>query len=61
VFGHITLGLVWGILQCGLFVVTVWMYETRSTRLCAPVERPPASGMPQTETSVASPVNNSWR
>ncbi|MEU5060152.1 MULTISPECIES: hypothetical protein [unclassified Streptomyces] len=36
VHGHLTLGLVWGILQCVLFVATAWWHETRSTRLCGP-------------------------
>ncbi|MCX4515128.1 hypothetical protein OHA27_33375 [Streptomyces sp. NBC_01619] len=61
VYGQLTLGLVWGILQCGLFVATAWLYETRSTRLCDPVEQSLASGMPLAETSGASPVNESWR
>ncbi|MFB7199551.1 hypothetical protein [Streptomyces sp. NPDC056240] len=34
--GHLTLGLVWGILQCVLFVATTWWHETRSTRPCGP-------------------------
>jgi hypothetical protein len=36
VYGHITLGLVWGVLQFCIFAVGVWVYETRSTRLSAP-------------------------
>jgi sulfite exporter TauE/SafE len=38
VHGHLTLGLVWGILQCGLFVASAWWYETRSTRSGDPLE-----------------------
>ncbi|MEU2927159.1 hypothetical protein ABZ636_19230 [Streptomyces sp. NPDC007251] len=34
VLGHLTLGVVWGILQCGLFMATAWWHEARSTRLC---------------------------
>ncbi|MFF3380476.1 hypothetical protein ACFYXF_46950 [Streptomyces sp. NPDC002680] len=32
VHGQLTLGLVWGILQCGLFVASAWWYERQSTR-----------------------------
>lgn len=60
VYGHITFGLVWGVLQCGLFVATVWVYEARCTA-CDPVERARTSGMPQAETSGASTVDDSWR
>jgi hypothetical protein len=38
VHGHLTLGLVWGILQCGLFVASAWWYETRSRRSGDPLE-----------------------
>lgn len=61
VYGQLTLGVVWGILQLGLFVATAWLHETRSTRLCDPIEQSLTSGMPQAETSGASPVNGSWR
>lgn len=60
VYGHLTFGLIWGILQCGLFVATVWVYETRCTA-CDPAERPRTSGMPQAETSDASSLDDSWR
>ncbi|MFG2730319.1 DUF485 domain-containing protein [Streptomyces canus] len=38
VHGHLTLGLVWGVLQCVLFVASAWRYETRSTRSGDPIE-----------------------
>ncbi|GAB3009160.1 hypothetical protein GCM10023080_089170 [Streptomyces pseudoechinosporeus] len=38
VHGPLTLGLVWGVLQCGLFVASAWLYETRSTRSGDPLE-----------------------
>jgi hypothetical protein len=38
VYGHLTLGLVWGILQCGLFVASAWWYETQATRSGDPLE-----------------------
>ncbi|GAA1138371.1 hypothetical protein [Streptomyces javensis] len=60
VYGHITLGLVWGILQCGLFVATVWVYETRCTA-CDPVERPRTSDVPQAGAPGAPPVDDPWR
>ncbi len=60
VYGHIPLGLVWGVLQCGLFVATVWVYETRCTA-CEPVERPRASDVPQAEAPGAPPVDDPWR
>ncbi|MFV6025841.1 hypothetical protein [Streptomyces sp. NPDC056264] len=38
VYGQFTLGLLWGLLQCGLLVATAWRYETRSARECDPYE-----------------------
>lgn len=43
VYGRLTLGVVWCALQLGVFLGSVWWYEDRSTRQCAPGERPPAS------------------
>ncbi|MGW4565265.1 hypothetical protein ACWEN3_23510 [Streptomyces sp. NPDC004561] len=60
-YGRLTLGVAWSILQCGLFVATAWRHETRSERLCDPIEQSLASGMPQAGMSGASPVNQSWR
>lgn len=28
-YGNLTLGIVWSVLQCGLFVATAWAYEIR--------------------------------
>ncbi|GHB32562.1 hypothetical protein GCM10010377_23710 [Streptomyces viridiviolaceus] len=42
VYGRLTLGVVWGVLQLGVLLGSVWWYEARSARLCDPVERPPA-------------------
>ena len=39
VYGKLTLGLVWGVLQCALFVATAWLYEMRSTRSADPLEQ----------------------
>ncbi|MGW7823589.1 hypothetical protein ACWGLF_36940 [Streptomyces puniciscabiei] len=38
VHGRLTLGLVWGVLQIGLFVTTACFYEARCTRSCDPLE-----------------------
>ncbi|MFK0288764.1 DUF485 domain-containing protein [Streptomyces sp. NPDC090499] len=37
VYGKITFGLVWGLLQCGVFVATAWSYDSRSRRSCDPI------------------------
>ncbi|MEU0403847.1 hypothetical protein ABZ318_27160 [Streptomyces sp. NPDC006197] len=56
-FGQFTLGVVWGIAQCGLFVATAWWYERRSGRLCDPVEQALVEGVRQAEASGASPLD----
>ncbi|KUO07224.1 hypothetical protein AQJ58_36415 [Streptomyces sp. DSM 15324] len=61
VHGVLTLGMVWGILQCGLFVATAWLHEARSTRLSDPIEQSLTSGAVHTAASGAAPVNGSWR
>ncbi|MER6961886.1 hypothetical protein [Streptomyces sp. NPDC000618] len=61
VHGEFTLGMVWGILQCGLFVATAWLYENRSTRSSDPFEQSLTSGLLRTEMSGAAPVSGSWR
>ncbi|QES09778.1 hypothetical protein DEJ44_31865 [Streptomyces venezuelae] len=43
VHGRLTLGLMGGFLQLGVFLAAVGWYEARSTRLCYPAEQPPAS------------------
>ncbi|MFE3495828.1 hypothetical protein ACFXOS_22600 [Streptomyces sp. NPDC059175] len=45
--GHLTIGVVWGLLQCVLFVTSTWWYELRCTRACDPLEQPVTSGTPQ--------------
>ncbi|EFF88735.1 hypothetical protein SSTG_05742 [Streptomyces sp. e14] len=55
VYGRSTLGIVWGILQLGVFVGSVWWYENHSVRVCDPLEQPPASGVPLTEAPGACP------
>lgn len=57
VFGQFTLGMAWGIAQCGLFVAMAWLHETRSVRLCDPVEQSLLDGLPQSERSGASPAD----
>ncbi|MFJ8027772.1 DUF485 domain-containing protein [Streptomyces sp. NPDC096311] len=39
VYGPFTLGLLWGALQCFLFVASAWWYEVRSTRSCDPIAK----------------------
>ncbi|MFE0511950.1 hypothetical protein [Streptomyces sp. NPDC058964] len=41
--GRLTLGLVWGVLQIGLFVTTACLYEVRCTRSCDALEHSLAS------------------
>ncbi|MFE5483841.1 hypothetical protein [Streptomyces sp. NPDC056527] len=50
VFGQLTVGLLWGLLQCGLLVATAWRYETRSARTCDPLEESLTSGLPDAAT-----------
>ncbi|MET7655544.1 MULTISPECIES: hypothetical protein [unclassified Streptomyces] len=61
VYGEFTLGMVWGIAQCGLFVATAWLYESRSTRSSDPIEQSLTSCPVHTEASGAAAVNGSWR
>ncbi|MCZ0991082.1 hypothetical protein [Streptomyces diastatochromogenes] len=61
VYGRLTLGVVWGVLQLGVFVATAWRYEKQATLLCDPIEQSLTSGMPQAGTSGASPVDELWR
>ncbi|MFH8573866.1 hypothetical protein [Streptomyces sp. NPDC017993] len=51
VFGQITLGITWGLLQLGLFISTSWWYENRSSTLCDAGNRSPDSVRPQAKTS----------
>jgi hypothetical protein len=47
VTGDLTLCMVWGIAQCGLFAGSAWWYENRSACVCDPLEDAPASDVPQ--------------
>ncbi|MGX6751449.1 hypothetical protein ACM562_29725 [Streptomyces xantholiticus] len=54
VYGRLTLGLGWGILQLGVFAGSVWWYENRAMRVCDHLERhlmSEASGVPLRPTS----------
>lgn len=61
VYGRLTLGLLWGILQSGLFVATAWWYEARCTRSCDPIEHSLVSDILRAEQSGARPVNGFGR
>ncbi|MFD0440950.1 hypothetical protein [Streptomyces chartreusis] len=61
VHGDLTLGLIWGILQCALFVASAWWFEVRSTRTSDPIERSLASDAPRTGGAQPASVNGSWR
>ncbi|MFF3610000.1 hypothetical protein [Streptomyces sp. NPDC002463] len=61
VYGQLTMGVLWGVLQGGLFVASTWWHERQSTRLCDPIERSLTSALPQAGTSDASSVDRSWR
>lgn len=49
VYGDLTLGIVWGLAQCALFVATAWQYEARSTQSSDPIERSLTSDVLPTE------------
>ncbi|GAA5215817.1 hypothetical protein GCM10023323_66360 [Streptomyces thinghirensis] len=51
VAGNLTLCMVWGIAQCGLFAASAWWYENRSARMCDPLEDLPASDAPRAGTA----------
>lgn len=51
IYGRLTLGIIWGILQCFLFVATAWVYENRSSRWCDPIEQSLNSIIPDGERS----------
>lgn len=62
VYGKLTLGLVWGVLQCALFIATAWLYERRSTRSADPLEQALTSAVPPaavSDVSGAASVNGS--
>ncbi|POX47537.1 hypothetical protein C3489_29300 [Streptomyces sp. Ru71] len=61
VYGRSTLGIVWGILQLGVFVGSVWWYEDHSTRVCDPLEQSLTSGMPLAGAPDVSPTDEAWR
>ncbi|WP_225804454.1 hypothetical protein [Streptomyces sp. NK15101] len=56
VHGRLTLGLVWGVLQLGVFAGSVWWYENQVTRVCDPLEQSLVSEAPG-----ASPADESRR
>ncbi|MGW8363341.1 hypothetical protein ACWGK1_22550 [Streptomyces wedmorensis] len=47
VYGRVTLGVVWGLLQLGVFLGSVWWYESRTTSRCDHADGPPPSGPPR--------------
>ncbi|MFJ9712879.1 DUF485 domain-containing protein [Streptomyces sp. NPDC101234] len=61
VYGKVTLGLVWGILQCALFVATAWLYESRSARSVDPLEQSLLADALHIGMSGAAPANRSER
>lgn len=56
VYGRLTLGVVWGAVQLGVFLVSVWWYEARSVRPDAPAERFFAPENPPTGNAGTSPA-----
>jgi cation/acetate symporter len=46
VYGKLTPGLMWGVLQCALFIATAWLYEIRSARSTDPLEQALTSDAP---------------
>ncbi len=60
VYGRLTLGVVWGALQLGVFLVSVWWYEARSARPDGPDECHPVSGLPSAGTTGVSSREGGW-
>ncbi|WP_158718917.1 hypothetical protein [Streptomyces globisporus] len=56
VYGRLTLGLLWGVLQLGVFAGSVWWYENQATHVCDPLEQSLMSEAPG-----ASPADESRR
>lgn len=54
VYGRLTFGLVWGVLQLGVFLAAVGWYERRSTRLCDSAGQPLKSDVSPVEPTSAS-------
>ncbi|MFF7777105.1 DUF485 domain-containing protein [Streptomyces tanashiensis] len=61
VYGQLTLGMVWGTLQCCLFVATAWLYEIRAARVCDPIEQSLVSGTGRDEVSGESTFDTDGR
>ncbi|NEB04208.1 DUF485 domain-containing protein [Streptomyces sp. SID13726] len=59
VYGELTLGLVWGVLQCALFIATAWLYELRSTRSADPLEQALTTDVRHTDISDGASVDGS--
>jgi hypothetical protein len=61
VYGKLTLGLMWGVLQCALFIATAWLYEMRSARSVDPLEQAlPSDAAPTGVSGVASVNGSRW-
>ncbi|MFG2732972.1 hypothetical protein [Streptomyces canus] len=58
VFGDFTLGLLWGFLQCALFVATAWWYDMRSARLPDPIEQVLTPNALRNEMPDSAPLND---
>lgn len=59
VHGKLTLGLMWGVLQCALFIASAWLYEIRSARSTDPLEQALTSDAPPTDVSDVTSANGS--
>ncbi|MEU6226697.1 DUF485 domain-containing protein [Streptomyces sp. NPDC047042] len=59
VYGELTMGLVWGVLQCALFIATAWLYESRSTRSADPLEEALTADVRHTDTPDGASVDGS--
>ncbi|PVC76138.1 hypothetical protein DBP18_05165 [Streptomyces sp. CS081A] len=61
VYGRLTLGLVWGTLQLGVFLAAVGWYEARSTRMCDPGDQDLPSGRPAARPAGGPPARERGR
>ncbi|MEU3855136.1 DUF485 domain-containing protein [Streptomyces sp. NPDC029554] len=61
VAGQLTLCMLWGVLQCCLFVASTLWYEKQATRVCDPLEQALNSDMPRAaKLRPTNGVNREW-
>ncbi|MFD5124113.1 hypothetical protein [Streptomyces sp. NPDC058385] len=61
IYGRLTLGIVWGLVQLTLFIASTWRHENESTRLCDPLEQSSTVDQSETRTRPDAATNDFWR